>query len=86
MITLTLIKLVKKDKITTSIRTIAKYHSTDKARKDIADIMNEVNEAKRLKREPKIRIDGVSYDTKSERTMLLELKAISSIDNEGDFY
>ena len=86
MITLTLIKLVKKDKITTSIRTIAKYHSIDKARKDIADIMNEVNEAKRLKREPKIRIDGVSYDTRSERTMLLELKAISSIDNEGDFY
>ena len=50
----------------------------------IPPIVAEMKSAEKQKREAKIRIDAVSYDTKSERTMLLELNAIRSIDNESD--
>lgn len=56
----------------------------DKARKAIPPIVAEMKSAEKEKREAKIRIDAVSYDTKSERTMLLELNAIRSIDNESE--
>ena len=40
--------------------------------------------AKREKRVPSIRIEAVSYDTKSEKSLLLETKAITSTENEDD--
>ena len=84
MITLTLVEQVKKKGIISQKRYIKFYHSTDKARKDIPPIVAEMKSAEKQKREAKIRIDAVSYDTKSERTMLLELNAIRSIDNESE--
>lgn len=63
-------------------RKIVMYHSLDKARKDIPNYVKEMRLAKREKRTPKYRIDGVSYDTTSEKNMLLELHAIISVDNE----
>ena len=60
------------------------FSSTDMARKEIVPIAKEMKLAKRQKREPKVRIDAVSYDTKSEKSLLLELHAIESIENEDD--
>lgn len=56
----------------------------DKAKKFIIPVVKEMKLAKKEEREPLIRIDGVSYDTKSEKTLLLELDAITSIENEHD--
>lgn len=60
------------------------FSSTDMARKEIVPIVKEMKLAKRQKREPKVRIDAVSFDTKSEKSLLLELHAIESIENEDD--
>lgn len=84
MITLTIVEQVKKGSRVETKRSIKLVHSMDKARKMIPPIVAEMKSAEKEKREPKIRIDAVSYDTKSERTMLLELNAIKSIDNESD--
>ena len=84
MITLTIVEQVKKGARVETKRSIKMVHSMDKARKMIPPIVAEMKSAEKEKREPKIRIDAVSYDTKSERTMLLELNAIRSIDNESD--
>lgn len=84
MITLTIVEQVKKGARVETKRSIKMVHSMDKARKMIPPIVAEMKSAEKEKREPKIRIDAVSYDTKSERTMLLELNAIKSIDNESE--
>ena len=84
MITLTIVEQIKKGARVESKRYMKLYHSMDKARKEIVPIVKEMKQAKREKREPTIRIDGVSYDTKSERALLLELRAITSVDNEDD--
>lgn len=60
------------------------FSSTDLARKEIVPTVKEMKLAKKQKREPKVRIDAVSYDTKSEKNLLLELHAIESIENEDD--
>ena len=64
--------------------TFADIDSMDKARKEIAPIVKEMKTAKREKREPTIRIDGASYDTNSEKSLLLELDAIVSTENESE--
>lgn len=84
MITLTLVEQVKKGYRVETKRYMKLYHSMDKARKEIVPIVKEMKLAKREKRVPKIRIDGVSYDTRSERALLLELRVITSVDNEED--
>ena len=83
-ITLTIVEKDKTSKTGLYTRKLKIYHSMDKARKDIAPIVKEMRIAKRMRREPDIRIDAVSYDTKSEKTLLLELDAIISIENEAD--
>lgn len=60
------------------------FHSVDKARQEIVPIVKEMKTAIKEKRVPTIKIDAVSYDTKSEKTLLLELDAITSIENESD--
>ena len=82
MITITLVenKVVKGRPTIT--RKIVLYHSLDKARKEIPAYVKEMKLAKKEKRTPKYYIDGVSYDTKSEKSLLLELRAIVSIENE----
>lgn len=84
MITLTIVEEVTKGKVTSYKRRMNLFSSTDMARKEIVPIVKEMKLAKRQKREPKVRIDAVSYDTKSEKSLLLELHAIESIENEDD--
>ena len=80
MITLTIVEK-KNGKFT---RKLELYHSMDKAKKRIIPIVKEMKVAKKLKQEPKIKIDAVSYDTKSEKTLLLELGAIITTENEDE--
>ena len=84
MITLTIVEEVKTGKTTAYQRRMKLFSSTDKARKEIVPIVKEMKVAKSQKRTPSIRIDAVSYDTKSEKNLLLELHAIESIENEDD--
>ena len=84
MITLTIVEQVKSGKLVRPKRHIKLFHSTDKAKKFIQPVVKEMKLAKKERREAQIRIDGVSYDTKSEKALLLELDAITSIDNEHD--
>lgn len=86
MITLTIVEEVKSGKTIHYKRSMKLYHSMDKAKKEIVPIVKEMKLAKRDKRTPSIRIDAVSYDTKSEKSLLLELDAITSVDNESDNY
>lgn len=83
MITLTIVQKVKKGKAIGVERKFKMFRSYDKAKKEIAPIVKEMRLAEVEKREPDIYIDAVSYDTESERTLLLEMKAIKSIDNEN---
>ena len=84
MITITLVEQVKSGKVVRTKRSMKLFHSMDKARKFIAPVVKEMKLAKKEKRPPESRIDGVSYDTKSEKALLLELDAITSVDNEHD--
>ena len=84
MVTLTIVEQVKNGRRVEPKRSLKLFHSMDKAKKFIIPIVKEMKSAKKEKREPLIRIDGVSYDTKSEKTLLLELDAITSIENEHD--
>lgn len=84
MITLTIVEQVKNGKRVEPKRHLKLFHSMDKAKKFIIPVVKEMKLAKKEKRNPAIRIDGVSYDTKSEKTLLLELDAITSIENEHD--
>lgn len=84
MITLTIIKKVKTGSVVTFKRELKLFRSMDKARQEIIPIVEEMQHAKAQKRAPEVRIDAVSYDTKSEKNLLLETRAITSIENEED--
>ena len=84
MITLTIVKEVRNGKIISYNKSMKLYKSMDKAKKDIIPIVKEMKLASSQKREPTIRISGVSYETKSEKTLLLELEAIT-LENDSDF-
>ena len=84
MITLKIVEEVKSGKNVSYKRHMKLYHSMDKAKKEIVPIVKEMKVAKREKRTPSIRIDAVSYDTKSEKQLLLELDAITSTENESE--
>ena len=77
MITLTYVEQVKNGKVVTPKRTIKCFHSMDKAKKFIEPIIQEMHEAKLKKKDPIRKIEGVSYDSKSEKAMLLELRVIN---------
>ena len=85
MITLSITKRVKKGKLETQVSEMKLYHSMDQARKEIKEIVKEMRYAQRTQQPAKIRIDGDSYDTNSEKVMLLELGAIVSIENESQY-
>ena len=82
MITLTISEKKKDGKLLKFQRSIKMFKSKDKASKFIVPIVSEMKEAKHQKRDPKISIVAVSYDTKSEKTLLLELGAITTTENE----
>lgn len=85
MITLTIVEQKKVKGLLKYERSIKVFKSIDKARQFIKPIVKEMQIAKKEKREPKIKIDAVSYDTPSEKQLLLELHAVESIDNESAF-
>ena len=68
--------------IATEKKYIKCYHSLDVARKELRPIAKEMEVARQLKREPKISIVAVSYDSKSEKNLLLEMRAIITTENE----
>ena len=70
MITLTIVKQVKKGTTISFKRELKMFNSVDKARKEITPIVREMKLAKKQKRDPSIAIKAVSYDYKSEKTML----------------
>ena len=82
MITITVVERKLSGKTVNLKRGIELFASTDKARKRIKPIVKEMVEAKAENRPAKIYIDGVSYDTESEKKLLLELKAVTSTENE----
>ena len=82
MITLTIVEHVKNGKKVEIKRSIQLFNSVDKAKQFIGPIVKEMQQAKKEKREALRRIDGVSYDSNSEKTLLMEMKAITSVDNE----
>lgn len=88
MITATIRELEKGGKV--EKRVIKCYHSLDKARKELSPIAKEMEIARQLAREhkpykePKKTIIAVSYDRKSEKNLLLEIRAIISIENEEE--
>lgn len=84
MITLTIVKQVKKGSVVSYNKELKMFNSVDKARKFITPIVKEMKIAKKQKRTPTLAIKAVSYDLKSEKTMLLETDAIISVENEKD--
>lgn len=76
MITITYLERKKKKGSVVASKFIKCYASQDKARKEIQTAVQEMRKAEREMRKPSIEIIGVSYETKSERTFLIELGAL----------
>ena len=57
-------------------RKLCIFQSIEKAKKELTPIVHEMQVAKSKKQEPKKFIDAVSYDTKSEKMMLVEIGAL----------
>ena len=83
MITLTIVEQTKVKSRVEYKRHMKMFHSIDKARKFIPPVVKEMRLAQKEKRPATIYIDGVSFDTNSEKALLLELGAIISIENES---
>lgn len=77
MITLTIAELKKDGKVLKFQRTIKIFKSKDKAEKFIVPIVEEMQQAKKQKKDPRKSIVAVSYDTNSEKKLLVELGAIT---------
>lgn len=91
MITAT-IKETKKVKGVTTERTYIKcYHSLDKVRNELAPIARAMEAARQKAKktntpyvDPPTSIKAVSFDTKSEKNLLLEMRAIVTTENEEE--
>lgn len=77
MITLTIAEMKKDGKTLKFQRTIKMFKSKDKAQKFIVPVVEEMRQAKHQKRDPKKNIVAVSYDTNSEKKLLIELGALT---------
>lgn len=73
-----------KTKIISETKKIYLFNSVDKARKFLSPIVAEMKSAKLNHREPLTRINGVSFDTRSEKSLLLEMGAIELQDEDYD--
>lgn len=66
------------------------YHSLDKARKELSPIAKDMEAARNAYKnhmpykEPAKSIVAVSFDTKSEKNLLLEIRAIVTTENEEE--
>lgn len=82
MITLTIIKRTTKAGQKVETRSLECINSIDKAKKKILPIVKEMEVASQTNKKPAIEIVAVSYDTNSEKEMLLATRAIVTSDNE----
>ncbi|MBO7731241.1 MAG: hypothetical protein J6S67_01760 [Methanobrevibacter sp.] len=88
MITATIKESKKVKGVKSEKRYMKCYHSLDKARKELTPIAKDMEVARQQVQqghpyvEPPIVIIGVSYDSKSEKNLLLEIKAIITNENE----
>lgn len=57
-------------------RKLVSFNNSEKAKKELSPIAHEMCVAKSKKVEPKRFIDAVSYDTRSEKLMLIEIGAL----------
>lgn len=84
MITLTInVEVKEKGKVVSYQKSIEMFKSMDLARSYIKPIVMEMRKAQAEKRKPKEEIIACSYDVEEEKTMLLRLGAITSVDNES---
>lgn len=84
MITLTIVETSVKKGVRQFKNYMKLFKSMDQAKSYIVPIVKEMNDAKKQKREPKLRINSVSWDTNSEKTLLLELGAVITTENESN--
>jgi len=88
MITATIKETKKVKGIKVETRKVRCYHSLDKARKELSPIAKDMEVARQKAKqgqpyiEPPVVILGVSYDVKSEKNLLLEIRAIITNENE----
>ena len=61
--------------VTTIKREIKVFNSMDEAKKILTPIAQEMARCERVQEKPKVLIDGVSYDTDSEKRLLREIGA-----------
>ena len=84
MITATIREAKKVRGIATEKKSIVCYHSIDKARSELRPIAKDMAVCRKTGKQPSREVVAVSYDTKSEKSLLLELKVITSIENEEE--
>ena len=84
MITATILTRKKVKGVLTESRNIICYHSIDKARSELRPIGKDMEVCHKTNRVPSREVVAVSYDTKSEKSLLLELRVIVSIENEEE--
>lgn len=82
MITATIETRKRVKGILTIKREIKMFNSTEQARQFLKPIATDMAIYKNKKQEPPVEIVGVSFDYDSEKRMLLEIKAIVSVENE----
>ena len=83
MITATIRTKKKVKGVLTEKREMKCFSSSEKARKTLKPIATEMAVCRSRGLEPEVEIVGVSYDFDSEKRMLLEIKAITSVENES---
>ena len=84
MITLTINVVKNKNKVVSYQRCLKMFRSMDEARKYIKPIVSEMRIARANHTQPKEEIVACSYDVEEEKTMLLRLGALTSVENESD--
>lgn len=82
MITATIETRKKVKGVLTTEREIKVYNTSEQARKALKPIATDMAICRKNKTTPEVEIMGVSYDHESEKRMLLEIRAIISVENE----
>lgn len=82
MITATILTHAKSKTLPAESKVMHLYRSMDKAKKELAPIAEKQMECRKRGVQPPQEILDVSYDTEAEKSLLLEMRAILSIDNE----
>ena len=82
MITLTIVKRSNVKGVKKETQSLEMFKDTDKARKFILPIAKEMDVCRQTNQIPSTEIIAVSYDTDSEKSMLLATRAIITTENE----